>query len=61
MSRSQYTKAAIMRAAVLVMCCVCASIAIYDEQYTLSCFWALMIIASQLERLLSRLPTPQGG
>jgi hypothetical protein len=59
--RSQYTKVAILRAAVLVMCCVCASIAIYTEEYTLSCFWALMIIASQLERLLSRLPTPQGG
>ena len=61
MSKPQYSKVAILRSAVLVICCVCASIAIYTEEYTLSCFWALMIIASQLERLLSRLPTPQGG
>ena len=61
MSKPHYSKPASMRAAVLVLCCVCASIAIYDEQYTLACFWALMIIASQLERLLCRLPTPQGG
>ena len=32
-----------------------AAIAIFEQEYTLACFWALMIVACQLERVLGRL------
>ena len=44
-----------LRIAVLAISCVFAAIAIFEQEYTLACFWALMIVACQLERVLGRL------
>ena len=44
-----------LRIAVLAISCVCAAISVFEQEYTLACFWALMIVACQLERVLGRL------
>lgn len=44
-----------LRIAVLAISCVCAAIAVFEQEYTRASFWALMIVACQLERVLGRL------